>query len=68
MKDRWKRGKIIGGWEQERKEYMEEMGVELGKIEGLKYEELEEIERQKQKRKRMEKISESKFNKWYKEI
>lgn len=29
MKERWKKRRIIGKWEQEKKKYMEEMGVEI---------------------------------------
>lgn len=29
MKERWKKRKIIGKWERERKKYMEKMGVEI---------------------------------------
>ncbi|XP_024868138.1 golgin subfamily A member 6-like protein 6 [Temnothorax curvispinosus] len=66
MKERWKRGKIIGKWEQERKSYLEELGVRVEEEEELEVENLESREKAKQKQERMEKIVESKYNRWYK--
>jgi len=68
MRDRWRKGKVIGRWEQERKEFYRERGVEEGEEERIGYEELERRERQKQSTDRKEKIEASKYNKWYKVI
>ncbi|XP_024883667.1 trichohyalin-like [Temnothorax curvispinosus] len=59
MKERWKRGKIIGRWEQERKGYLEGIGVEVEEEEEV----LERKEKWKEKQERMEKIRESNYNK-----
>ncbi|XP_071650744.1 uncharacterized protein [Temnothorax longispinosus] len=68
MKERWKRGKVIGRWEQERKDYLEGIGVEMEGGEELEEEKLEKKERDKERQERMEKIVGSKYNRWYKSI
>ncbi|TGZ50923.1 hypothetical protein DBV15_12006 [Temnothorax longispinosus] len=68
MKERWKKGKIIGKWEQKRKSYLEELGVRVEEEEELEVENLESREKAKQKQERMEKIVDSKYNRWYKFI
>jgi len=68
MRDRWRRGKIIGRWEQERKEFYRERRVEEGEEERIGYDELERRERQKQRIDRKERIEASKYNRWYKVI
>ncbi|XP_024881912.1 vicilin-like seed storage protein At2g18540 [Temnothorax curvispinosus] len=68
MKERWKKERIIGRWEQERKEYWEGIGVEKGGEEGLTEEAIEHKEKAKQRQERMGKIMESKYNRWYKRI
>lgn len=68
MKERWKKGKIIGRWEQERKSYLEELGVKVEEEEELEVESLEIREKLKQKQERDEKIADSGYNRWYKRI
>ncbi|XP_071642133.1 uncharacterized protein [Temnothorax longispinosus] len=68
MKERWKKERIIGRWEQERKDYWEGIGVEKGGEEGLTEEAIEHKEKAKQRQERMGKIMESKYNRWYKRI
>ncbi|XP_024889608.1 vicilin-like seed storage protein At2g18540 [Temnothorax curvispinosus] len=68
MKERWKKERIIGRWEQERKDYWEGIGVEKGGEEGLTEEAIERKEKAKQRQERMGKIMESKYNRWYKLI
>jgi len=65
MRDRWKKGKVIGRWEQEKKEFYRERRVEEGEEERIGYEELERRDRQKQRIERKERIEASKYNKWY---
>ena len=68
MKERWSKGKIVGGWEQEKKEFVRERGVQVGEEEGVEYEKLEESDKKRQEEERRRKIGESSFNKWYREI
>ncbi|XP_071572354.1 uncharacterized protein [Temnothorax nylanderi] len=68
MKERWKRGRIIGKWEHKRKDYLEGIGVETEEEEELEEEELEKKEKEKDRQERMEKITKSKYNRWYKNI
>jgi hypothetical protein len=57
MKERWKKERIVGRWEQERKNYLKGIGVELeGEVE-LVEEELEYKEKSKQRYEGMEKMS-----------
>lgn len=61
-----KRGIIIGKWERERKEFLEEREVKMREKGRIPYEELEEGEMRKQRGEK-EKIEESNYNKYYKE-
>jgi len=47
MRDRWRKGKVIGRWEQERKKFYRERRVEEGEKERIRYDELERRDRQK---------------------
>jgi len=67
IRDRWRKGKVIGRRKQKRKEFYRER-VEKGEEEKIGYDELERRDRQKQRMDRNEKIETSRYNKWYKEI
>lgn len=67
MKERWKRGRIIGGWEQERKEFLEEREIR-NEEEELDIKVLEEWENTRQKEERRRRIKYSTYNDCYKEI
>jgi len=56
MRDRWRKGKVIGRWEQERKEFYRERRIEEGEEERIGYDELERRERQIQRMDRKEKL------------
>jgi len=64
----WRKGKVIGRWEQERKEFYRERRVEEIEKERIGYDELERRDRQNQKREKKERMEISKYNKWYKEF
>nr|XP_034195024.1 golgin subfamily A member 6-like protein 6 [Osmia lignaria] len=61
-------------WEEERRKFFEERGLKLEKLEEKRssgemgYEELEERDKQMQEEERWEKITESRYNRWYKTI
>jgi len=66
INDRWRKGKVIGRWEQERKEFYRKRKIEEGEEERIGYDELERRDRQKQRMDRKGKIGASRYNKWYK--
>jgi len=70
MKERWKRGKIIGKWEQERKEFFRgrEVGKEEEEEDEVEYDEIEKRDNRKQRSDRNRNIKESRYNEWYKKI
>jgi len=49
MKERWKRGKIVGKWEQERKEFFSERGVGEGEEDEVEYERMEKEDNRTQR-------------------
>ena len=71
MKGRFKRGKVLEGWEKEREQFFGERGwtveeVERGRERGeIRGEEIVNRERKMQEEERWEKIGESKYNRWY---
>lgn len=68
MKERWRKGKVIGRWERERWEYFRGVEVPEGEEEEVDEEGLGEREREKQKEQRKERIGNSSYNRWYKYI
>lgn len=66
-----KEGKVLGGWEEERKEFWEIRKWKIEEVEELREkgclrrEELWETERRMQREERWEKIKGSKSNRWY---
>lgn len=74
LRNRMKRGKVIGGWEEERKEFMERGKWNIEEIEKiremgkLKREESRERERRIQRKERWGRMRGSTFNKWYGKI
>jgi hypothetical protein len=68
------RGQAKSGWEQERKEFLEERGMRLVEREGKRveevgwFEELMKKDKEGQRKERWEKIREARYNRWYKEI
>ncbi|KMQ83170.1 hypothetical protein RF55_20734 [Lasius niger] len=68
MKERWRRGKIVGKWKQERMEFFKDREVDDEGEEVSEYERLEERDRIRQRRERWERINDSRYNRWYKEI
>ncbi|XP_046141609.1 protein MNN4-like [Osmia bicornis bicornis] len=61
-------------WEEERKKFFEERGIEQTKLEEKRrrremgFEEIEEADIRMQEKERWDKILEARYNKWYKEI
>jgi len=68
LKERWRKGKILGNWEQERREFLKDREVKEGEEEIVEYEDLEERDKIRQKEEREKRIRESRYNKWHKEI
>lgn len=74
MKERYRKGKTKSRWEEERKDFFGSRKMRLEEIERRREEEetwIEEIEnreKDRQRRERWEKIKESKYNRWYKEV
>lgn len=62
MKERWRRGKVLGSWEQERWEFLRERGMWEGEKERVEYEEIEKKDRKMQDKERETKIGESRYN------
>lgn len=76
-RERWRKGKIREGWEEERKDFFERRGMGVEEMERRREEEegggewereWERGERERQRRERWEKIRESRYNRWYREI
>lgn len=71
LRERAKRGLVVGEWEKERGEYYEGKGWSVKEVEELREEgrprgeELITKERRRQEKERWERIRESRFNKWY---
>jgi hypothetical protein len=75
MKGRWRKGKVREGWEEERQGFFRDRGMEVEEIERdrermgeIGMEECEERDKARQRKERWERIGESKYNRWYKEI
>lgn len=68
MKERWRRRKIVGSLEQERKEFLEERGIHEEEEEGIEYEVLNIRDKRKQEEERGRKIRDSRYNKWYRKV
>ncbi|XP_067217103.1 LINE-1 retrotransposable element ORF2 protein [Linepithema humile] len=74
MKERFKEGRVRSEWEEERRKFLEEREISIEEVEKKKekgearYEELERRDKEKQRKERREKISESRFSRWYKEV
>lgn len=68
MTERWRKERIIGKWEQGRRAFFRERGIEEGEMGRVEYSVLEREGRQRQIRERWKKIRESRYNVWYKEI
>lgn len=47
MKERWRKGKILGNWEHERREFLRVREVKEGEEEIVVYEKLEERDKSK---------------------
>lgn len=62
------------GWEKDRRNFFEERGLEIGMLERKEengknwYGEMEERDREIQRRERRERIEGARYNRWYKEI
>jgi len=48
MRDRWRKGKVIGKWQQQRKEFYRERRVEEREEERIGYDELERRDENKE--------------------
>lgn len=61
----------MSGWERERKQFFEERGVGIKEWERkwregeIRFEKVEERDREKQRKERWEKIRNSRYNRWY---
>ena len=71
VKGRARRGKVLGGWEEERKGFFEERGWVIEEVEvvrgrgEMRGEELVSRGRRVEEVKRWERIRDSKYNRWY---
>lgn len=74
MRERYEKRRANSGWEKDRRNFFEERGVEIGMLERKEeegenwYGEMEERDRQMQRRERRERIERARYNKWYKEV
>lgn len=68
MKERWRRRMIVESWEQERKEFLVERGIQEGEKKGIEYEVLDIGDKRKQEKERERKIRDSRYNKWYRKV
>jgi len=74
MRSRGKKGRVMVGWEEERRNFFEVRGVRIEEVEkrgmedGKWIRELEKRDEERQKDERRRKIRESGYNKWYKEV
>ncbi|CAK9832677.1 Retrovirus-related Pol polyprotein from type-1 retrotransposable element R2 (Fragment) [Anthophora retusa] len=74
VRERAKKNRAIGNWEEVRREFYEKKGWTLEEVEelreegGLRGEELVRRERSRQREERWRRIRESRYNKWYKMV
>jgi len=75
IRERFRDKRILTGWEREREKFFEERGIKREEVEeksrgkeNCKISNLEERDKEKQRKERWEKIKDSKYNKWYKVI
>jgi len=74
MRKRGRKGRVMAGWEEERRHFFEERGVSIEEVEGREIEngewiwELAKRDRERQREERGRWIRESRYNKWYKEV
>jgi len=74
MRERNRRGEVRSAWEIERKEFFEERNMRIEEVEDRMGEESEwfndlmKKDKEKQEEERWEKIRESRYNRWYKEV
>lgn len=73
MRERIKKGAKLSKWEKKRKEFFEKRGrgmieVEERKEEKFDFREIEEKDREEQRKERWNKILGSRYNKWYRKV
>lgn len=74
VRKRGKKGKEMGGWEGERRKFFENRGVKVEEMEKRReegrdwFEEVVKEKKRKQREERWERIRESSYNRWYREM